>query len=269
MSKNEHIKLSSGLEGFLFLPDSSCQPIGCMIIFHERYGLVKHTLDLAEKLADDGYITLAPDLFSLWSGDKEALKRGDVRATISDDECAGQIDSWIDYLRSSVLDPENNKIALMGVCQSGRYPIVVGSQRDDLTACVVFYGATQRRDWGVDEFQPRSMPEMIGDLNVPLFFVFGEKDHIISIADVRKLRDRLEEVDLSYKMEIVADAPHGFLNDTMPGRYRPDETEQAWALLVQFLNEVFVEGWPHGRVIWRFNSSKAINYDFGKNVRLE
>lgn len=269
MSGQEHIKLSDGYEGFLFRPEREKQLNGCMIIFHERYGLVQHTLDLAQKFADDGYITLAPDLFSLWEGDKEALKRGEVRAVVSDDDCVRQIDQWICYLKENVLESSAPKIALMGVCQSGRYPIVVASQRKDLSACVVFYGATQGRDWEANEYQTQNMPNMISKMSVPLFFVFGEKDHTISIDNVLRLRNTLEISNLSYRMKLIADAPHGFLNDTMPGRYRPEESRNAWNSLLGFLKDVFEGGWPNNRIIWDFLSDKSRDYDFSKNVRLE
>ena len=83
MAAKEHVKLPNHCEGFLFKPVGRA-PLGCLIVFHERYGLVQHTLDVANRLAENGYLVLAPDLFSLWEGDKAALHRGDVRAVVSD-----------------------------------------------------------------------------------------------------------------------------------------------------------------------------------------
>src|SRR5205085_9329238 len=139
------------------------------------------------RLAHDGYVTLAPDLFSRWQGDRAALQRGEVRVILPDDEVAAVIDRAIDHLKK-----HTERIALMGVCQSGRYPIVVGSRRRDLAACVVFYGASQRRDWDASELQPKSMTEMMPAIGAPALFVSGERDHTISLADVRSVRDTLE-----------------------------------------------------------------------------
>jgi carboxymethylenebutenolidase len=69
-------------------------------------------------------------------------------------------------------------------------------------------------------------------------------------------------------MKVFADMPHGFLNDTMPGRYRPKEAAQAWDMLRAFLGEAFSGQW-HERVRWEFEGVSAHNYDFSKNVRLE
>ncbi|MEA2639789.1 MAG: Dienelactone hydrolase family [Chloroflexota bacterium] len=61
-------------------------PYGAVVLGHERYGLVQHTLDLAAKFAAYGFVALAPDMASHWDGDKEALNRGDAHLTLADHE---------------------------------------------------------------------------------------------------------------------------------------------------------------------------------------
>jgi len=255
------VELGDGCQGELYTPRGAAK--GAVVILHERYGLVQHTLDLAQRLAADGYVALAPDLFSRWQGDREALRRGEVRVTLPDDEIAGVMDRAIDFVKTRA-----ERVALMGVCQSGRYPIVVGSRRRDLAACVVFYGASQRRDWEASPLQPRAMNDMLRELHAPALFVYAERDHTISLDDVRRVRDTLEAARRSYRMKVFADMPHGFLNDTMPGRYRPKEATAAWQVLLSFLGEVFAGQWD-GRVRWEFEGASSPDYDFSKNVRLE
>jgi len=255
------VELGDGCSGELYSPRAT--PAGAVVVLHERYGLVKHTLDLAQRFADDGYVALAPDLFSRWQGDRAALQRGDVRVTLPDDEVAAVVDRAIDHVKQRA-----RHVALMGVCQSGRYPVVVGSRRSDLAACVVFYGASQKRDWDASELQPRSMAEMLPRLSAPALFVFAERDHTISLDNVRRVRDALEAARRSYRMKVFAGMPHGFLNDTMPGRYRANEAAQAWQILLTFLKEVFSGQWQ-GQVRWEFEGLSAPDYDFSKNVRLE
>jgi carboxymethylenebutenolidase len=263
------VKVSFGgdCEGHLYLPGGKASA-GAVVVLHERYGLVRHTLDLAQRLARDGYVALAPNLFSRWQGDARALERGETRVTLPDAEIAAVIDAALDFLK---VHPrvEGGRIALMGVCQSGRYPIVVASRRNDVAACVVLYGAAQQRDWQVSDLQPRSMEEMMRALGAPALFLFGECDHLISLDDVRRVRDTLESACGSYRMKVFPGMPHGWLNDTMPGRYRPQEAEQAWRLLLEFLADVFSGRWPGGQVRWEFEGASAPDYDFARNKRLE
>jgi carboxymethylenebutenolidase len=62
--------------------------------------------------------------------------------------------------------------------------------------------------------------------------------------------------------------PHGWLNDTMPGRYRRDAAEAAWALQLDFLKKVFDPGYDKSRRVQVYESDHAANYDFTKNVRM-
>jgi len=257
------VQLGGDCEGELYLPGGKTAA-GAVVILHERYGLVQHTLDLAQRLAHDGYVALAPNLFSRWQGDPERLRQGTARVTLPDDEVAAVIDRAIDAVKTRA-----GRIALMGVCQSGRYPIVVGSRRRDLAACVVFYGASQQRDWNASDLQPESMGDMLPRLHAPALFVFGERDHTISLDNVRRVRDALEDARRSYRMKVFADMPHGFLNDTMPGRYRPQQAKEAWAFLLVFLREVLGGAWPGERVRWEFEGASSADYNFTKNVRLE
>src|SRR6266545_2278933 len=79
----QKLRFGGDCEGFLQLPRGEA-PAGAVVILHERYGLVQHTFDLAQRLARDGYVALAPDLFSRWRGDREALRRGEARVTLPD-----------------------------------------------------------------------------------------------------------------------------------------------------------------------------------------
>jgi carboxymethylenebutenolidase len=265
---SEAVRFGDGLEGHLFLPRGGGKA-GAVVILHERYGLVQHTLDLAQKLAGDGYVALAPDLFSRWQGDKEALKRGDVHAKLADEEIGLVVNGGLDFLKSHPR-VDGGKLAVMGVCQSGRYPISIGCERHDLAALVVFYGAAQDSDWQTNEYQPKTMPDMIARTTAPGLYVFGESDHVISVDNILRIKGTLEEARKSYRMKVYPNMPHGWLNDTMPGRYRPAEAKDAWQLLLTFLDDTFSRRWPGpGRVKWELHSDFAEDYDFSKNVRLE
>ena len=251
----------------IFLPAGEARA-GAVVVLHERYGLVPHTLDLAQRFAREGYVAAAPDLFARWKGDREALRRGEARVTLPDPEIAAVIDEALEELKAHPRVAAG-RIALMGVCQSGRYPIVVASRRRDLAACVVLYGGAQRRDWQASDLQPRPMQEMMRAIGAPALFIFGERDHLISLDDVRRVRDALEDGRCSYRIKVFPGMPHGWLNDTMPGRYRPQEAEQALGLVLAFLADVFSGRWPGGQVRWEFEGASAADYDFARNTRLE
>lgn len=249
------VELKDGSRAFLAIPKRFKAPYRGVVLGHERYGLVQHTLDLTANFASYGYAAIAPDMASHWDGDKEALTRGDARLTLSDEEIVGYMARSMDYLKG-LREVDSGRIAAMGVCASGGYPHLLNSERPELAANIVFYGGTDPSD------------RVIESLTAPTLGVFGEADHTISIEDVRAFRQQLERARKSYEFKLYRNMPHGWLNDTMPGRYRYQEAEDAWKLIMSFLDRVYAGGYPADRVRWRMSSHYGRNYDFSKNIRL-
>src|SRR6185312_2023917 len=90
-----------------------------VIILHERYGIDQHTKDLAVKLAQTGFVGLAPDLFHRFNGDRKALQQGQVRMDLRDDEALEDLNAAVDYLKKST-NVDGARIGIIGVCQTGR-----------------------------------------------------------------------------------------------------------------------------------------------------
>lgn len=255
------------VKGFLAMPENQTGPFGAVILGHERYGLIQHTLDLTAKFAAHGYIGLAPDLFSRWEGDMDALNRGDIQVTITDDDLKSYLGDSLDYLLNHLqVDP--NRIVGMGVCQSGDYPLVLNSIRHEISANIVVYGGAQSRVWEVDEARPVPYETILEGIQAPILGIFGEHDQVVSVENVRRLQDLLQSKRKSYEFKLFRDMPHGWFNSTMPGRYRPKEAEQAWSLIMDYLRRVHAGEFPSDRVIWRFESNIAPDYDFSTKVRL-
>src|SRR5688572_682414 len=111
-----------------------------IIHLHERYGIVRHTSDLAQRLLDAGYVVLVPDLFSRFTGDRQGLVRGDFQVELSDEEVLQDLDASISYLQK-LSEVDSSRIAMIGVCQTGRQPLLVSAERKNLAGVVVLYGA--------------------------------------------------------------------------------------------------------------------------------
>jgi carboxymethylenebutenolidase len=249
----------------LAVPETDA-PVSCVIVMHERYGFVPHTRDLAERMARDGYVAIAPD-FYFRHPDQEALHRGDSGYDMSDGEAVAGLTAAIEALRA-VPQADVTRIAAMGVCQTARHPLLLAASRK-IAAALVWYGAAQPREWKVDVKYPRPLEEVIAEIDCPVLGMFGEADHLISLNDVRRFRDCLERHSKSYSIHVYGDAPHGWLNDTMPGRYRRAQAEAAWAEQRAFLREAFAPGADRSRRLQRYTADTAADYDFSRNVRME
>ena len=239
-----------------------------VIILHERYGIDRHTKDLTVQLAQAGFVGLAPDLFHRFTGDRKAVLRGEQRVELRDDEALEDLNAAVDYLKKSS-DVDGSRIGIIGVCQTGRQPLLLAANRNDIAAAVVLYGAVGGREWLGNELRPTPVADLITRVNCPVMGIFGEADHIISVDDVLKFRTCLEQARKNYHVRLYRDAPHGWLNDTMPGRYRKEAAKDAWSLMMAFLKKSFAGAWDNQRIVWNFESDYSTRYDFKKNVRME
>jgi len=231
------VNLGGGISAVRALPKAKGKR-PAVIILHERYGIDQHTKDLTVKLAQAGFVGLAPDLFHRFTGDRNAVLRGEQRVDLTDDGALADLNAAVEYLKKlPSVDP--SRLGIIGVCQSGRQALLLPANRNDIAGAVVLYGA------------------------------FGEADHIISIDDVVRFRNCFEKAKKSYHIRLYRDAPHGWLNDTMPGRYRKEAANYAWKLMMAFLKKCFAGRWDRERIACTFESDYSTKYDFSKNVRME
>ena len=266
--ETKNIRCAGGLPAFLATPrNAEKKSAPAIVLMHERYGLVKHTCDLAERFASDGFVCLAPDFFYKHP-DQDALLRGDAGYALKDGEAIEYLDAAVGELSALPL-VDAAKIAVKGVCQTGRHPLVFAAERKTIAAALVWYGAANAREWEPSDRYIKPLDDMLTVIECPILGIFGEADHLISLDDVRRFRNSLDRHDKSYTIRVYAGAPHGWLNDTMPGRYRRDAAEAAWALQLAFLRRVFSPGFDRTQRIQAYECEHAADYDFSKNVRME
>jgi carboxymethylenebutenolidase len=263
----KEIRIDNRMNGFLGIPGGvGKKPV--VIHLHERYGIVQHTTDLGQKFVDAGYLTIVPDFFSRFAGDREVLARGDDRCELSDEEVLFDLDAVIEFL-GAIPEADMTKVAMSGVCQTGRQPILAAAKRDYLKAAVVLYGAVYDADWKSHPIRPEPIDKLMQAITCPMTAVFGELDNLIHRDNIVRMFTVLAQTKKSFEIRVYADAPHGFLNDTMPGRFRASQAEAAWSQITSFLDSVFAEEWKKDRVIWRFEADSSADYDFAKMKRWE
>jgi carboxymethylenebutenolidase len=254
-----------GMPVFVAMPDAAAKT-SAVIVVHERYGLVRHTCDLAERFAREGFVAIAPDLY-FRHPDQEALHRGDAGCDVADPDALTALGAAIDALQA-IPQADTTRLVIMGICQTARLPLVVAASRP-IAAALVWYGAAQPREWAIDGKYPRALDEIIAAIECPVLGMFGETDHLISVDDIRRFRDCLERHGKNYDIHVYRDAPHGWLNDTMPGRYRSAQAAAAWADQRAFLQRVLAPGHDRSTRVQRYAADIAVDYDFSRNVRHE
>ena len=189
---------------------------------------MQHTTDLAHKLVDAGYVTVVPYFFCRFTGDRQSLARGESRVELCDAEVVQDVDAIVTYLRT-LPEVDDSRIAMIGVCQTGRQPVLISAYRDYLAGIVVMYGAIYNADWESQGLRPEPIDTLLEKLSCPIQGIFGELDNLVPFDNILRMCNVLTTARKSFDIRVYAEAPHGFLNDTMPGRYRNAQTQAAGA----------------------------------------
>ncbi len=206
-----------------------------VIVIHEIFGLTDHIRDVAARLAQAGYVALAPDLYSREGGAPEATDFSVIRAftaRIADDRIVGDLQAGASYLAGRP-DVGSRKIGTVGFCMGGLYVLLFSAQTPSLGAGVVFYGRPIYRE--TTPLKPTSPLTLMPRLQVPLQAHYGEADTGIPLADVEALKQAIP-ANMASEIYTYPDAPHAFHNDTREA-YRAEPAKLAWQRTLAFFEK--------------------------------
>jgi len=213
-------------EGYLALPPSGSGP-GVMVV-QEWWGLVPQIQKVCDRLAGEGFVAFAPDLYR---GDiaehTEMDKAAHLMNTLPMDRAARDMGGAVDFLLAHEA-VRGDKIGVVGFCMGGMLALVVTAQQGDkIAAAVPFYGAPLGDDG----------PDWSG-LTAVVRGHYAADDAFFPADAVRALETRLQEMSKDVKFEMYAGAGHAFTNDAdVFGTYDAELSATTWRATVEFLHE--------------------------------
>lgn len=202
---------------------------GVLVTIHGG-GLDDFEFDLADKLAAEGFITAAPDIFHRQPDEKDAAKR---RANLKDAELIADLDGGLAWLESTGR-ADMKTLAILGHCMGGRHAFLGACTRPVFRCCVVHYSGNMFKAWGHSGPTPF---DKLGTLEAPVLGFFGNDDENPSPADVDKIEAELKRLGKDYEFHRYDGAGHAFQNFLAADKYRPDTTRDSWAREVAFLHQ--------------------------------
>jgi len=207
--------------GYLAAPEAPGRYPGVLVI-QEVWGLVENIKDISRRLAMEGYVALAVDLYD----GKTVVNLEDgrrIRENISEEKMLKDINAGFAYLKS-LPNVKPNLIGSVGYCMGGGLSLKLACENRELAAAVVFYGRNP------------SPIDLVKNIQCPILGNYAGEDRGITEADVNLLRDTLAKYGKIYDIKIYPGAPHGFFNDTRES-YRPEAARDAWQRVLDFYNK--------------------------------
>ena len=182
-----------------------------LVVVMEGNGISPQLLRVCERLAHEGYATVAPDLY--WrSGGSDPDRAMEQMGAMTWEEGRSDIQQAVGWLRAIGA----TKVGATGFCMGGGYTYLVAKE-GDVDAAVPFYGG--------------GIAQNLGTVQCPLLAFFGGKDEWIP-------RDQIADIEAHHRGDVVVyeDAEHGFMRDGS-ANYHEIAAPDAWARMLAFFGQ--------------------------------
>lgn len=206
------------VRGFRSRPRDAKKDTPALVVVHEWWGLNDNIRAATERLAGEGYVALAVDLYNGAVATTPDSATALMRA--SSGNVAGNranLAAAIDYLR----DQGAKKVGTIGWCFGGRWSLqagLVGGSK--VQAVVMYYGS------------PITDPAQLQELQAPLLGLFGSQDGGIPADSVKAMAAELDKLGKNETVQFF-EAGHGFANPSGKN-YNAAAAEAAWKSTTEF-----------------------------------
>lgn len=201
---------------------------GVVIVIHEIFGLTDWIRGVADQLAEDGFIAVAPDLLSGKGPNGGGTSELGENATkviraLTPEEVTAALNAVREY--AIKLPATNGKSATVGFCWGGSTSFAYAASQPGLNAAVVYYGGSPQD------------PAAYGRIKAPVLGLYGGNDARVN-ATIPTAQEEMKKVGGTYQAHTFEGAGHGFLRqqDGQNGA-NMKATEQAWPLTLTFLRQ--------------------------------
>jgi carboxymethylenebutenolidase len=208
--------------GHFAFPEDMVEPLPAIIMIHEWWGLNDNVRAMADRLAGEGYIVLAVDLFGgSTAASPEQARQQMLQVVENPDQANDNLRQAYEFVSQSAGAP---RIGSLGWCFGGGWSLNAAMLfPDDLDAAVIYYG------------QVTDDVEKLLPISAPILGLFGGADRGIPVASVERFEAALARLRKNHTIHIYPDAEHAFANPT-GNAYDADAAEDAWQKTLEFLD---------------------------------
>ena len=210
----------------LCLPEAGSGP--GLVVVMEIFGVGSYIRRACERLAELGYVAMAPDLYrrvtpGLELGHDEAGLQQAMAAVAQLDVPGAIADSGValDHLRA-LPETAGRPVGVLGFCLGGTIAYHLAAVAEPATA-VCYYGSGIAEALGAAE-----------QIECPVLFHFGAQDNYIPLADAERVAELAARRE-GWECAIQPDGGHAFDNHDSEMFWRPQAAARAWELTRTFL----------------------------------
>lgn len=187
------------VHAFVVYPEVKAKAPAVLVI-HEIFGLTDWAREVTDEVAAAGYVAIAPDLLSGFGpkggGSSDFASTDDAVKAVSGlnpDTVTADLNAAADYVKK--LPAVNGKLAVTGFCWGGSQSFRFATNRHDLSAAFVFYGAP---------------PKDVSAITAPVYGFYGGNDARID-ATIPDTTEAMKKAGKKYDPVTYEGAGHGFM----------------------------------------------------------
>ncbi|MFC4550967.1 MULTISPECIES: dienelactone hydrolase family protein [Halorussus] len=216
----------NGTPGYLARPAAEGE-YPSVIMIHEWWGLNENIRHMADILAGHGYVVFAVDLY------EGQVATNSSTASALSSEVRNNTDEAVTKMQRATagvraLPYTTEEVASLGWCFGGGLSLQLSLSEADLNATVIYYGTLTTNE------------SELRDIDAPVLGIFGAKDEVVGIENVREFNRTLTDLGVEKEIYIYEGADHAFANPSGES-FQPEATKDAWAKTLRFLNETLRE----------------------------
>ncbi|HWF31513.1 MAG TPA: dienelactone hydrolase family protein [Solirubrobacteraceae bacterium] len=208
--------------GYLATPKDECGP--AVVVLQEWWGIEEHIRSVCDRLADEGFFALAPDLYGGETTTQPSEAEQKMMA-LSMEKVEPQMCGAAEHL-AGLDGVEGSGVGALGFCLGGGLAVWAAATCPKITAAVTYYYV-----------MPHGKPDF-ANVKGPVLGHFGTADEFIKHDEAKALEAELRDAGVDVSFEYYDDAGHAFFNETdRLGTFDAAAATVSWERTVAFLRD--------------------------------
>jgi carboxymethylenebutenolidase len=207
--------------GYFAFPEDMIEPLPAVIMIHEWWGLNDNIRAMADRLAAEGYIVLAVDMFDGNVATSPQDAQVQMKRVVDNPSLAVEnLRQALNFVADTAGAPT---VATLGWCFGGGWSLNAAVEfPEEVDATVIYYGHVTDDEERLDAIQS------------PILGLFAEDDRGIQVQSVRAFESTLNRLQKEADIHVYPGVGHAFANPT-GNRYDAASASDAWDKTLEFL----------------------------------
>ncbi|MGV3346644.1 dienelactone hydrolase family protein [Enterobacteriaceae bacterium LUAb1] len=203
-----------------------------ILVVQEIFGVHAHIEDICRRLAQEGYLAIAPELYfrqgnpDNYTEISTLLK--ELVSKVPDEQVLADLDHVAHWAREHGGDKD--KIGITGFCWGGRITWLYAAHNPQVKAGVAWYGKLTGDKTLTQQKHPL---DVTADLNAPVLGLYGAKDESIALNTVETMQRTLHNTHPESEIVIYPQAGHAFYADYRPN-YHAESAKDGWQRMINW-----------------------------------